>query len=296
MLECDALIIGSGIAGMTSAIYLKRAGINTIVVERDAPGGQLNRSSIVENYPGFVNIDGPSLAFNIFSQVSSLDIPYLYDSVLGLEEDDGFYIVKTKEKEIKTKYVIIANGRRPRKLGLPNEEELIGKGISYCALCDGNLYKDKNVAIVGGGNSALEEALHLSKIAKKVTIIHRKDKYTAFLEMINEVEENKRIVKIFNSNIIKITKDKNNMLILELDTGKKVKVAALFISIGYIPNTEIYEKIEKENGYILVNEKGETNLKNVFACGDIIKKNTYQLVTAAGEGANIANNIIKKIK
>jgi len=160
MKEYDVVIIGSGIAGMTAGIYLKRNNINCLIIENDAPGGQLNRSNTIENYPGYVNIDGPSLAYNIYNQVTKLGVEYLFDDINSIDYSNN--IIKTNDKEIKYKYLIIATGRSPKKLEILNKYE--GNGVSYCAICDGNLYKNKDVLVVGGGNSAFEEAIYLSNI------------------------------------------------------------------------------------------------------------------------------------
>ena len=170
-MKTNTVIIGSGIAGMTAAIYLKRANIDFIIIEKGAPGGQILRTSTIENYPGFNKIDGPEFAMNVYKQLNELNVNYIFDDVKEISNNNEKILIKTQNSEIVCENIIIATGRNPRKIGLDNEDKYIGKGISYCALCDGNLYKDKNVAIIGGGNSAFEEALYLSKICKKVTLI-----------------------------------------------------------------------------------------------------------------------------
>ncbi len=293
MLSYDVVIIGSGIAGMTAAIYLKRAGLNILVIEQDAPGGQMNRSPNIENYPGFKSIDGPTLSYNIYNQVTDLDCEYLFDKVKGVNFDDK--IINTSKKEIKYNYLIIATGRSPRKLNLPEEEKLIGRGISYCALCDGNLYKNKDIVVVGGGNSALEEALYLSYICKSVTLIHRRDEFTAEQETIDEVKDNQNIKVIYNVRLVDYEIKDNKIDSVILDTKEKVKTDGIFVSIGYIPNSEIFD-LEKENGYIITKDDYVTSNKYVYACGDIIKKNFYQITTAIGEATTAAASIIKKLK
>ena len=197
MQKYDVVIIGSGVSGMTAGIYLKRGGINTLIIEGDTPGGQLNRASSIKNYPGFKEIDGPTLAYNIYEQLNSYHIDYLYEKVEKVNFNSK--TITTKNNEIAYDYLIITTGRIPRKLNLDNEEKLIGHGISYCALCDGNLYKDKEIIIVGGGNSALQEAIHLSKICKKVTIIHRRDTFKAEREVIDDLSNYANINIIYNS-------------------------------------------------------------------------------------------------
>lgn len=292
MKEFDCVIIGSGIAGMTSAIYLKRANINTLIIESSAPGGQMLRSSSIENYPGYKNIDGPTLAYNIFEQVNELNIPYLYEEVKNVDFDNN--IIKTDNNEIKYKYLIIATGRRSRKLNLDNESLLEGKGISYCALCDGNFYKDKEVIVVGGGNTAVEEALYLSNICKKVTIVYRGDKLKAEYNMVDKVNNTNNIELLYNTEIKEYIIKDNKLTSVLLSNDKILEVEVIFLAIGQIPNSEAFD-LEKDDNYILVDKNFKTSIDNVYACGDIIKKDVYQLTTAVGEAASVANNIIKKV-
>lgn len=293
MLNYDVVILGSGVAGMTAAIYLRRAGIQTLIIENDTPGGQMNKSFCIENYPGFKSIDGPSLAYNIYSQVLELKTDYLFSNIESVDLKKKKII--TNKKEVKYRYLIISTGRSPRKLDLTNEEKLLGRGISYCALCDGNLYKNKNVIVVGGGNSALEEALYLSGICNKVTLIHRKDIFNAEKVLIDKVTKNKKIDIIYNANLINYNIKDNKLVSVSLDTKKKIKTDGVFISIGYVPNSSLFE-VKKERNYILTYTNYVTSMKSVYACGDIIKKDTYQITTAIGEAAVVANKIIKLLK
>ena len=289
------VIIGSGVAGMTAAIYLKRAGIDTLVIECDAPGGQLNRSSSIENYPGFKFIDGPTLAMNIYEQVMNLKVDYLFDKVVEIKENGNKKIVKTSKEEIECEYVVMATGRTSRTLNLDNERKYIGNGISFCALCDGNLYKNKEVVIVGGGNSAIEEAIYLASLCKKVTVIHRKDKLTAEEALINTLKTYDNVEIIYNVNIKKYNEEDNKIVSITLDNDKVISTSGVFIAIGYVPINNLID-VKKDNGYIVVNNKYETSIKNIYACGDAIKKSAYQIATAVGEATNVAYNIIKMIK
>lgn len=290
----DTIIIGSGIAGMTTAIYLKRGGLNPLIIEESAPGGQLNKINSIENYPGFIKIDGPSLAAEIFSQVRNLDVEYLFDKVIGVD-------LKGEEKKVVTggttlycKYLVIATGRLSKKL-FDNDDRYIGKGISYCALCDGNLYKNKDVVVVGGANSALEEALYLSEICNNVTVVVRGDKFKGEEKLINKVIEKNNIKCMYNSNISEYNIENNKLVSITLDNDEVIDAEGLFISIGSVPSAALFE-VEKEKGFIIVDKNFMTNIENVYACGDVIKKNVYQLTTAASEGTIVANNIIKKNK
>ena len=290
----DVIIIGSGIAGMTAAIYLKRGGLNPLVIEENVPGGQLNKINIIENYPGFIKTDGPTLASEIYNQVDNLKIEYLYDKVIKTNLDKEEKEIITNNKTLYCKYLVIATGRLSKKL-FSDDDRHIGKGISYCALCDGNLYKDKNVAVVGGGNSALEEVLYLSDICKTVTIIHRGEKLTADNSLTEKVLSKNNIKCVYNSNISEYNIENGKLTSVLLDNNNEIEVSGLFISIGSVPSAEIFE-VEKEKGFIIVNEECMTNIENVYACGDIIKKNVYQLTTAAGEGTTVAYSIIRKNK
>ena len=295
MQKRKVVIIGWGVAGMTCAIYLKRYDVNVLVIEKDAPGGQMLKSSVIENYPGFINIDGPSLSYKIYEQVNNLKVDYLFDEVVSVKNEDGKKIVQTKHDKIESEYVVLATGRTSRTLNLDREKEFIGRGISFCALCDGNLYKGKDVVIIGGGNSALEEAIYLSNICNKVVIVHRKDKFTAEDSMIETISTLKNVEIKFKANVEKynIIDDKIKSVIL--DTGEEIKCDGIFIAIGYVPINDLID-VDKENGYIIVDNNNETSIKNIYACGDAIKKNAYQISTAIGEATNVSYSIIKQIK
>ena len=290
----DVIIIGSGIAGMTAAIYLKRAGLNPLIIEENTPGGQLNKINMIENYPGFIKTDGPTLAAEIFSQVRNLDIEYLFDKVISVDLNGEDKKVVTGGITLYCKYLIIATGRLSKKL-FNNDDRYIGKGISYCALCDGNLYKDKNVVVVGGANSALEEALYLSDICNSVTIIARGDRFRGEESLIKRVLEKNNIKCVYNSNVREYNIENNKLVSITLDNGELLNTDGLFISIGSVPSADMFE-VEKEKGFIIVDNECMTNIENVYACGDVIKKNVYQLTTAASEGTIAANSIIKKNK
>lgn len=289
----DSIIIGSGIAGMTSAIYLKRYNLNCLIIEKNVPGGQISKASIVENYPGFVKIDGATLATNLYEQITNLDIPLLYEDVIEIKEEQDYKIVKTNNNEYKTKTVVIATGRSPRKLNL-GEEKLVGSGISYCATCDGMFYKDKEVVVVGGGNSALEESLYLAKICKKVTILNRSQTLKADKILEEQIKNYDNIELLMNKEIKEINKNDDKVSSVTLNDNIIINCEGIFVYIGLNPNANFLENIEKENGYIIVDQNQQTNIKGIYAVGDVTKKELYQLITAASEGA-IAASQIKKI-
>lgn len=290
MIEYDVVIIGSGIAGMTSAIYLKRAGLNSVIIENNAPGGQLVKGFEIENYPGLININSIDLATNIYNQVNSLEVDYIFENIdtIDLEKKE----IITTTKKIKTKYIIIATGRREQKLNLENEEKLIGNGISFCATCDGNFYKNKDVLVVGGSNTAVTEALYLSNICKTVTILYRKDELRAEQTLIDRLKKHANIKVKYNVNITKYNIDNNKLISTTLDDDSVVPCSGIFLAVGFIPNSELFE-VKKENNYIIVNNNYQTSIKNVYAIGDIIKKQVYQLTTATSDATIAASSIIK---
>ncbi len=302
-LNFDVVVIGAGSAGMTAAINLKRANLNVVMIEEEAPGGQINKTDFIENYPGFFRIEGPTLAYNMFEQTQKLEIPYYSGKVLTVIDKGDYKIVKTKEEEITCLGVIIASGRRPRHLGLPKEEQLKGQGISWCAICDGAFFKGKEVVVVGGGNSALEGALYLSEIAKKVTLIHRRDTFRGDKILQEKVLNNKVITIKYNSEIEEIEETNGLLKGIKINNNltkekQRIKVDGLFIYIGFEPVSDfiIDKKIKDENNYLIVDQNMRTNRKLIYACGDVIKKELYQVTTAIGEGAKAAHSLIQDLQ
>jgi len=288
MKKYKVIIIGSGIAGMTAAMYLKRGGIEPAIIENSAPGGTLNIIPSIENYPGYESISGPDLAINIYNQINNLDIKMIFRDIKNIDFEN-----KIIDDELSFEYLVFATGRRHRMLNLENEDKLIGRGISTCALCDGSFYKDKEVIVVGGGSSSLTEALYLANICKKVTIIHRRDKFTSDKYLIDKVSNTKNIKVIFNANVTSYNLKEDKLVSVTLDNKKKVKTSAIFLSIGSTPNSELFNGV-KDNDYIVVNNNYETSIDDVFAIGDVIKKEVYQLTTAVSEATICANTIIKR--
>jgi len=286
----NTIIVGAGIAGLTAAIYLKRAGKDVVIFESSMPGGQILKTNSIKNYPGFLEIDGFSLIRKIIEQIENLEIEIKQEQVTEITSEKE---VITENGKYTAENIILATGRKPRILGLENETELIGKGISFCATCDGNLFKNEVVAVVGGGNTAFEEAIYLSNICKKVILIHRSENYKAEEYLIKEAKNKENIVFETNQRVEKIN-EKDGML-ESIETNKqKYEVKCLFVAIGQTPQLIKIENLETDNNYIIVNDKMETNIKNIYACGDAIKKQVYQLTTAAAEGTIAAENIIRK--
>ncbi len=285
--DFDCVIVGSGIAGMTAAIYLKRSNVNVLLLDYDAPGGLLNKISKIENYPGYTSISGPDLVYKIYEQINNLNIEIRYGKVLDIKD----HIITTDIEKISANKIILAIGRKARKLENTNNI----KNISYCALCDGNLYKDKVVAVVGYSNSALEESIYLSDICKKVIIIGRGSAFNGEESLIDKIK-NKKNIDIQLECVIKTLNSENDIL-TEIVTNKgSFKVDGMFVSIGYEPNTTFLSDITKDNGYIIVDNKMKTNIDYIFACGDIIKKDIYQLTTAVGEATIAAINVKKELR
>lgn len=293
MEEYKVVIIGAGISGMSCAIYLKRAGISTLIIENNVPGGQLNKATTIENYPGYESIAGVDLASNIFSQVSSYDVPILFDEIMDIDYDKK--IVTVSDTKYSYKYLVFATGRREKVLGIENENKYIGQGISLCATCDGALYKNQDVIVVGGGSSAVSEALYLANICRRVYLIYRKSELRAEEVLKDRIKNAFNVEVIYNSNVSKYLEVDNKLEGVILDDGREVKASCIFLAIGYVPNSELFIG-DKDNNYIIVDKNGMTSIDDVYACGDVILKDVYQLVTASSEGVVVANRIIHNYK
>lgn len=296
-LDYEVIVVGSGPAGITSAIYLKRANINVCIMEKSAPGGQLNKSSTIENYPGFEKITGPELAYNFYEQILNLNIPFINEEVIEIEDKTSYKIVETNKKTYTCKGIILALGRKPRSFDNKNVSLLEGKGVSYCSLCDGPLFKNQDVSIIGGGNSALEESLYLSDICKSVTIINRRDVLRGDKMLVDKVLKKDNINILYNSEVVEFNKKDDFLESLTINTnGKlnKLDVKACFIFIGYVPATDFLSNLDilDEKGYIKTDKNLKTDIPFIYACGDTINKQVYQIVTATGEGAVSAISFI----
>lgn len=290
MIEYNTIIIGAGISGISCAIYLKRAGIRTLIVENGVPGGQLNKASIIENYPGYVSIGGSELSSMLLEQVQTYDVDLIYDEVSSINYDDRFVVIG--DTQYKYSNLVFATGRRERLLGLDGEDKLIGNGISLCATCDGALYKDREVIVVGGGSSAVAEAIYLSNVASFVYLVYRGNELRAEEILKRRILDCNNIKVLYNSNVVSYLVNDNKFSGVLLDNGDRVGASCVFLAIGHVPNSELFIG-KKNDGYIVVDEFGMTNIEGVYACGDVIDKKVYQLVTASSEGVLVANSIIK---
>ena len=288
----DIIIIGMGISGITAGIYARRSNKKVLLIDKGMPGGLLNNIDKVSNYPGVPEITGPDFAEILEKQVKSLEIPYVLEEVKKLELHEDTKKVIPSKNTYEARKIILAMGRKPKYLGLDNEKSLLGKGLSTCAVCDAFFYKDENIAIVGTGNSALQEALYLANIVGHIYLINRRDGFRGDEMLVEEVKDNPKIEIIYNANIKSMNEENNKLSSITLDNGNILNVKGVFIYVGYRPATEFVPKeILDENGYVEVNEKLETKINGVYAIGDIIKKDTYQLVTAAADGARVITNM-----
>jgi len=285
----DLIIIGMGVSGISAAIYAKRAGLSVLMLEGSAPGGTINSIPKIENYPGINEISGPDLAYNLFDKVNQLEIEYKLEKVTDVILED-IKTIKTVNNIYQTQNLLIASGRKPKLLGLKDEEKYLGQGISTCALCDGALYKGKEVAVVGGGSSALSEAKFLSKTVNKVYLIHRREEFRGEDTLIKEIKEIPNIEIILNNEVKELIIKDNKFKGIILKNNESLEVSALFEYIGYIPNTNFLKNtsLELVEGYIVVNDNHETNIRGVYASGDVVKKDIYQIINAASEGAEVA--------
>ena len=288
----DVIIVGGGIAGMTAAIYTARGGFNTLLLEKSGLGGQITQAGTVENYPGFPQITGLDLASRMEEQVRRSGVTILYETVIRITPERE---ILTAQNHYTTKAAILANGLTRRKLGIPGEERLTGRGVSYCAHCDGRLYQNQTVAVAGGGNTALQEALYLSKLCKQVHLIHRRDHFTAQKTLQEQVFSRENITVHFSTNITWIFgADKVERLRLSENT---LAVDGVFIAVGYAPDNRFVEGLGvlDPEGYIAANDSCATDLPWLWAAGDTRKKALRQLVTAAADGAVAAEQVLRTI-
>lgn len=296
--DYDVIVIGAGPAGMTAAIYLKRAGLKTLIIEKESPGGTLNKIHKLDNYPGFIDEQGSLLAFRIYSQIEQLNIDLKVEDVQKIEKEENLFNVCTNDNTYKSNYIIIATGKIPRKLEVKNSLEYESKGVSYCAICDGALYKDKDIAIIGGGNSAMQTASYMSDIANKIYIINRSNKLRADVKEQENIIDKNNIEIIYNSNVVEILGDENQIENIKLDNDKVLNVNGVFVCIGQIQNNGYYQKLnlKADDLGIIVDNNMKTSEDKVYACGDVLNKELYQVITASSEGAMAASSIIKDVK
>lgn len=298
MEQFDIIIIGAGTAGMTAGIYAARANKKTLILEGKNYGGQIINTPDIENFPALNHISGIEYATNLYNQVKELGVTYKREEVQNITEDR---VVTTNKNQYQAKAVIIATGTQNRKLGLEGEDTLVGRGISYCATCDGRFYKGKNVAVIGGGNTAIEDAIYLSDLAEKVYLIHRREGFRADQKAIEILKSKDNVEFILNNKPYKLIAD-NKLTGLEIINNENeitmIDVSGIFIAIGQIPNTEIFKDFIdlNESGYIKSKDGVHTNIDKIYVAGDVREKELRQLITAASDGAIAANTAITEIQ
>ena len=294
----DVIIIGGGPSGMTSAIYSSRARLKTLLIEKAGCGGQMAITDNIENYPGFEqSINGFELATKMQTQATNFGTEFVYGEAVSFQLNDKIKkVILLDNKEYLAKTIIISSGASFKKLGIKGEQEFIGKGVSYCATCDGPFFRNKEIVVIGGGDSALQEALYLTKFAVKVNLIHRRNEFRAAKILQEKVFKEQKINVIFDSVVEEISgKDVLEQVTLKnikTNTISQLSVNGVFIFVGWTPNTNFLNNQLKLNkqGYIITDDKMNTSIEGVFACGDVREKTLRQVVTAAGDGAIAANS------
>ncbi|KAF2957437.1 thioredoxin reductase [Thermotoga sp. Ku-13t] len=288
----DVLTIGGGPAALGAAVYARRAGLSVLIVEKVLEGGQLNFTTYIDNYLGFPNIEGSELAKRMKEHAESLGTEFLNASVTKIVVDgDKRAVVLDDGRTIEAGVLILATGTDPKKLNVPGELELTGKGVSYCATCDGYFFKDKDVAVVGGGDTAINDAIYLSKIARTVTVIHRRDKLRAVKILQDKAFARPNIKFLFDTVVDRFVGDKKleKIVVRNVKTNElnELKIDGVFVAIGSVPNSDLVKGLIEldENGYVITNEWMETSVPRIYAIGDVRKKNVRQIITAVADGA-----------
>lgn len=297
----DTIIIGAGPAGMTAALYAARSNLKVALIEGGLPGGQMNNTSDIENYPGYANISGPELAEKMFEPLENLGVEHLYGFVENIEDHGDVKKVITDDEEFETRTVIVATGSKHRLLGVPGEEELNSRGVSYCAVCDGAFFRDQDLLVVGGGDSAVEEAIFLTQFAKTVTIVHRRDELRAQKVLQDRAFANEKINFIWDS-VVKEIKGENRVESVVIENVKTNQVTehafgGVFIYVGLDPVSDFTKdlQIQDESGWIVTDDHMKTSVAGVFAVGDVRQKDLRQVTTAVGDGAIAGQEAYKYI-
>ncbi|RXJ01738.1 thioredoxin-disulfide reductase [Anaerobacillus alkaliphilus] len=287
----DVIIAGAGPAGMTAAVYTSRGNLSTLMLERGVPGGQMANTEDVENYPGYESILGPDLSTKMFDHAKKFGAEYAYGDIKEIKDGKEYKTVVTGSKEFKGRAIIVATGAKYKKLGVPGENELGGRGVSYCAVCDGAFFRGKELVVVGGGDSAVEEAVYLTRFATKVTIVHRRDELRAQKILQDRAFANEKINFIWNSVVTSINEDNRKVGSVTIKnndgTEQEFKTDGVFIYIGMEPLNDAIKNlgIINANGYVETNDQMETRVPGIFAAGDIREKTLRQIVTATGDGS-----------
>lgn len=296
----DLTIIGAGPAGLSACLYASRAGLEVLIFDKSAPGGKLNVTATIENYPGLKPTPGPEIAYNMYESALSFGAKMVYEEVLEVKDQGEYKEVITNKEKYLTRNVLIATGTKERQMNIAKEDQLIGRGVSYCAVCDGPFFKGKEVAVIGGGNSALEEAIYLASLCSKVHLVVRRDVFRADKIIQDRMLKCENIEVHFNSLPVEIIEDDQKvagLIINHQDKKETLNVSGIFPFIGLDPITDCVKQlgIVNEDGYIDADEKMETKIKGIFVAGDVRNKQLRQVVTATNDGA-IAAQYIASIK
>ncbi|MBC1359087.1 thioredoxin-disulfide reductase [Listeria booriae] len=299
----DVIIIGAGPAGMTAALYTSRADLDTLMIERGVPGGQMVNTADIENYPGFDSILGPDLSEKMFSGAKQFGAEYAYGDIKSVENGEEYKTVVAGSKTYKARSIIIATGAEHRKLGVEGEDAYSGRGVSYCAVCDGAFFKNRELIVVGGGDSAVEEGAYLTRYASKVTIIHRRDKLRAQQILQDRAFKNEKIEFVWNSTVEEILGDDMKVtgarLVSTIDgSTSEINADGAFIYVGLVPLSAAFKDlgILDAEGYVITNEEMETTIPGIFAAGDVRVKSLRQVVTATGDGGLAGQNAQKFVE
>ncbi|MBM6954899.1 thioredoxin-disulfide reductase [Limosilactobacillus coleohominis] len=296
MKKYDVVVIGAGPGGMTAALYAARANLSVAMLDRGVYGGQMNNTDDIENYPGFTSIKGPELSEKMYQSAINSGVEFVYGDVQQITLDsEQVKHIKTDSDELIANAVIIATGATHRKLGVPGEDKFAGKGVSYCAVCDGAFFRNKDVAVVGGGDSAISEGLYLANVTKNVNVIHHRDKLRAQQVLQDRAFNNQKMDFTWNSNVKEIVGDDTYVTGVKVQRNghdETIPTSGVFIYIGNVPNSKMFANlnITDEQGWILTNDEMETSVPGIFAIGDVRKKKLRQITTAVGDGGIAGQN------
>jgi thioredoxin reductase (NADPH) len=300
--DYDIIIVGGGPGGLTAGLYGSRANLKTLIIEKYLPGGQIANTADVEDYPGFEHISGPELSKKFEDHARKFGVEIISDVVEEIYEDGKAKAVKTADRTLTTKTVILSTGGSPNKLGVPGEEEFSGRGVSYCAICDGAFFRDQVIAVVGGGDAAVEEGMFLTKFGSKVVLIHRRDELRAQKIIQDRAFKNEKMEFVWNTVVEEIAGDQKvtHLKVKNVKTGEKseIPVGAIFVFIGFVPNSRLTREPLKldPNGYILTDEKMQTSIPGIYACGDVRHQLVRQITNAVGDATTAAMAASKYIE
>ena len=298
MRKYDVVVIGAGPGGMTAALYAARANLNVAMLDRGIYGGQMNNTDDIENYPGFTTIKGPELGEKMYQGTVKAGVNFVYGDVQNVTVDDQqMKHIQTDSDELVASAVIIATGSNNRKLGVPGEEKFSGKGVSYCAVCDGSFFKGKNVTVVGGGDSAISEGLYLANVTDGVNVIHRRDQLRAQKVLQNRAFDNDKIDFTWNTSVTEILGDENHVTGVKIHNNQvgddtTLDTDGVFDYVGNFPNSQIFNNlnITDQAGWIITNDQMETTIPGIYAIGDVRQKQLRQITTAVGDGGIAGQN------